>query len=254
MRTVVLDRTERRYHGAVRFVDAVSGVGVSDPLVVSSPNGTFFRNRSGYYVIDRVNGLESHAAAFAEQPAVPAPGSVRLALTVKDARSHYVPRRASIALPRDADPAHAQDTESLFQPVDVLLYPSPVRAVSTNWCAIRVHVERASTGSPLPGTLLRVIREISGAESVIGRGLSDARGEALVAIRGLPITMWETGPGAVLATEIAATLEAVFDPAAPELADPEDLEARRSTLSRAASAVMLAAGRIIAMRLPVPVP
>ena len=254
MRTVVLDRTDRRYHGAVRFVDAVSGVGVSEPLAVSSSNGTLFRNRSGFYVIDRVNGLESHASAFAEQPAAPAPGAVRLDLAVRDATGRYLPRRASIALPRDPDPAHAQAAESLFQPVDVLLYPSPVRALAPNWCAIRVHVEREATGTPLPGALLRVTRETGGAGSVIGRGVSDTRGEALVAIRGLPITMWESGPGAVLATEIAATLEAVFDPAAPELADPEDLEARRSTLSRATLPVMLAAGRIISMRLAVPVP
>ncbi len=254
MRTVVLDSTERRYHGAVRFVDAVSGVEVSDPLVVSSPNGTLFRNRSGYYVIDRVSGLESHAAAFAEQPAAPAPGAVRLDLAVSDANGRYLPRRASIALPRDPDPEHAQGVGSLFRPADVPLYPSPVRTLSPNWCAIRVHVARAGAGTPLPGALLRVTREISGAESVIGRGLSDSRGEALVAIRGLPITMWETGPGAVLATEIAATLEAMFDPAAPEPADPEDLEARRLTLTRAASPVMLATGRIISMRLALQVP
>ena len=80
------------------------------------------------------------------------------------------------------------------------------------------------------------------------------RGEALVVIRGIPVTTWETGPGAVLATEIAATLEAVFDPAAPELPDPDDLEARRATLNRATTPVMLAAGRVIAMRLPLPAP
>jgi hypothetical protein len=254
MRTVVVDRFDRRYHGAVRFVDAVSGVEVRDPLTVKSTNGVLFRNRSGYYVIEQVVGLEAHEPAFATQPATPALGSITLGLTVSDARGRYLPRRAGVALPRAADPAQAHAPESLFQPADVLLYPSPIFALAPNWCAIHVHVARESTGTALPGVLLRVIRNTGGSELVIGRGVSDPRGEALVAIRGIPVTTWETGPGAVLATELAATREAVFVPAAPELPDPDDLEARRATLNRATAPVMLAAGRVIAMSVPLPAP
>jgi hypothetical protein len=117
-----------------------------------------------------------------------------------------------------------------------------------------VSVAREATGVALPGVLLRVTRSSAGSDIVLGRGLSDARGEALVAIQGIPITTWETGPGAVVATGVAATLEAVFDPAAPAIPDPDDLEARRAALVSASVPVMLAAGRVIVMPLAIPAP
>jgi len=254
VRTVLLDRVDRRYHGALRFIDATSGGEVSAALTVRSPNAKLFRNRSGYYVIDRVAGLEAHQTVFSEQPGLPAVGSIRLALAISDAQGHYLPRRASVSLPRDPDPAHAVGAQSLFQPADIELFRSPAAPVSPNWSVIRASIVSQNSGVGLPGVLLRVTKESGGSEIVLGRGLSDGRGEALVAIRGIPITTWESGPGAVLATEVAATLEAVFDPAAPEMPDPDDLETRRAALPKAATPLMLAAGRAITVRLAVTVP
>ena len=254
MSAVVVERVDRRYHGALRMIDAVSGVEVRAPLAVTSAGAAFFRNRSGYYVIDRVPGLDAHRTAFAAQPAAPAVGSITVDFAVSDASGRYLARRASVALPRDPDPGRADAVDSLFRPHDVVLYPAPAAALATNWCVLRVSVVRETTGVALPGVLLRVVRSSGGNDTVVGRGLGDARGEALVAIRGIPITTWETGPGAVVATGIAATLEAIFDPAAPEIPDPDDLEARRATLVTVTVPVVLAAGRVIVMPLAMPTP
>jgi hypothetical protein len=249
MRTVVLERSERRYLGALRFVDATSGLPVDAPLSVSATNGRLFRNRSGCWVIERALGLEAIESRFASQPAaVPA----MLQVAVSDASGRYLARRAAVALPRDPDPARAQSADSLFRPVEIALYPAPSAPLAANWSVVRASVSRAGSATPLAGALIRVLRE--GSPAALARAMSDARGEALVAVRGVPMTIWEAGPGAVVATEISASLELVFDPAAQQPPDPDDIERRRDTLLRSTTPVMLAAGRSLALSLSVAVP
>ena len=69
---------------------------------------------------------------------------------------------------------------------------------------IRASVTAQATGQPLSGALLRVERT-SDATYLAG-GISDSRGEALVAIPGIPVTTWEEGSGPVLTNEVGATL------------------------------------------------
>ena len=93
---------------------------------------------------------------------------------------------------------------------------------------VRASVDARSTGAALPGALIRVVR--SADSTPLGRGVSDERGEALVAIPGIPVTTWDSGSGSVLAAEIDVTLHVVYDQAVVGPPDPDDLEARQATL------------------------
>lgn len=263
-----LERIESRVLGALRPVDATTGATVRAALDVHADGARLVRNRSGLYVIHAWPPLAAHAAAFAAPPPVPAPASLALEVVVRDPAGRYLPRRARIALPRDPDAAGAA---SLFAPVVVPLYPSPTGALGTNWCALRVRVAAAAgdgtPGDALGGALLRVVA----GGTVRARGLSDWRGEALVVVAGVPVTTWSEDADAVVITTLAATVEAVFDPAlgtrtppaevaagrapnARPLVDPDALEARRATLPGAQQAVALAARAALHLDLTLELP
>lgn len=251
-----LERLERRVLCALRFVDASTGALVREPLVVSVAGARVQRNRSALWVLDQVPALATHEAAFDAPPALLPLGSVALPLTVSDPTGRYLPRRAALALPRDAAPSNAATPASLFQPIGIRLFPAAAAAIGANWALLRVSVAEAGSGDALGGVLLRLTRP----DAPLAFGLSDWRGEALVAVPGVPVTTWSTGPGAVVASEVDAQLDAVFDvlsgrrtpiarvrtgllPAPLPMADPDDLDARRATLPGATRSVRLAAGR-----------
>lgn len=209
-----LELVERRVLAALRFLDATIGLPVQAPLTVSGAGLRFVRNRSGLYVLTE------------------APETAAVEVTVSDPGGRYLPRGLVLSLPRDPDPAHAGEESSLFRPVDVFLYPAPAASVAPGWAVIRATVVRAGTGEPLPGVLLRVVRKSDGLE--LARTLSDwrerVRGEALVAVAGLPITTWGAGKpqDPVLVGKVTVTLEAFFDPdfdpAAGRAPDPDRVD------------------------------
>lgn len=261
------ERVEQRVLGALRCVDATTLVPLTEPLLLAGEGADLVRNRSGLYVIREWTRLAAHAPAFEAPPAQPPLGSERLELSLRDPSGRYLPRRVQLALPRDPQPDHAADAASLFRPVDVPMYPSPLAAVAANWVVLRVTVRETASGDALGGALLRVVSN----GSVLARGLTDWRGEALVPVAGVPVTTWSTEPGAVTVTQIPATLEAVFDPgagrrasslavrggAAPAeqpLVDPEAIESARAGLPQAAGPVMLAAGRSLSISLQITLP
>jgi hypothetical protein len=260
------ERVERRVLSAVRCVDATTLAPVDDPLVVEAAGARLVRNRSGLYVIRSWTRLAAHEDAFEAPPAAPPVGNDSLVLDVRDPGGRYLARRVTVALPRD--PALPLDNaESLFRAVDVAMYPSASAPLSGNWVALRVTVTESASGDALGGALLRVA---SGGR-VIARGLTDWRGEALVPVAGVPITTWSTEPGAVVVSEIAASLECYFDaaagtrtsasevragraPAAPPLPNPQTIEAARAGLPQVTVPIVLAAGRPLATTIAVAVP
>jgi hypothetical protein len=239
--------------GAVRFLDAVTGLRILDPLVVSAPGVRWLRNRLGYYVIADAPGLARATESFGEQPADVPVGSVPIALTVRDPGGRYLPRRGTLRLPRDPDPSRADEPESLFRPVDVRLFPAPAAGTAPGWALIRATVFAGQTDRGLPGALVRVLRQRDGRH--LASGLSDRRGEALVAVPGIPVTTWEEGEGPVLATQVEVTLKAHFDPNAADPPDPDDLEARHLGLSASGDVNRsLASGQTLVATLAVTLP
>jgi hypothetical protein len=236
---MTLELFDTRVLGAVRFVDNATQGLISDGLAVSSPQGDLRKNRSGLWVIWNAVGLEAHTAVFDAPPAAPPVGSVAMPLTVTDQTGRYLPRNATLALPRDPDPAHADQAASLFQAANVVLYRSPAAPVSPGWAVIRAHVQNAATKAPLESALLRVVRTSDSV--VLARGMSDDRGEALVVVPGIPVTTFNTGNGPPLATEVDVTVEAIFDAKAGPVIDPEAVEGKAG-LPKASSPEKLTAG------------
>lgn len=262
-----LERQESRVLGALRFVDANTRVALAGPLQVEVPTARLRRNRSGLHVIVQAQALAAHEAAFLQPPALPALGSVALNASVRDPLGHYLPRLARLVLPRDPLPANAALPGSLFRPLDIAMHPSSVAPLGANWAALRVTVRDDASGDALGGALLLVF---SGTD-IIARGLSDWRGEALVAVPGVPVTTWSDDPDAVVISEIAVQVQAVFDPAAGTrtpvadvqagraraalpLVDPDRLEAQRATLPGATLPSLLAAGRSQGLALAIELP
>lgn len=245
------ERLEWRVLGALRPVDGTTGMALRGTLEASGIGARIARNRSGLYVIHEWSRLATHAAAFAAPPALPAPGSEQLEITLRDPGGRYLPRLATIALPRDPQAAGA---DSLFVAVDIPLYPSAAAALGTNWAAVRASITVNADGAALGGALLRVVA----GGVVIARGMSDWRGEALVPVVGVPITTWSEDENAVVVSSIAATVEVYFDaalgtrtpmvdvragrpPATTPLVDPADIETRRAALATTQQNVSLAA-------------
>lgn len=246
------EAVERRALGALRVLDATTGVPIAEPLAIQGTGVRLARNRRGWYVIMAAPGLPAHVDAFAQPPSTPAVGSVAVELTVADPGGRFLARRCTIRLPRDPVPANAAQPASLFTPIDVALYPSPAARVAPGWAVVRATVSAQGTDRQLAGALIRAIRTSDSAR--LAAGVSDRRGEALVAVPGIPVTTWEEGPGPVLASELDVTLETVVDPAAPAIPDPDDLEAHRATLPTGSASVRLAAGRVLVAALAVAVP
>src|SRR5262249_60336748 len=87
---------------------------------------------------------------------------------------------------------------------------SPSAPVGVNWAVLRVNVTEPNTGDALGGALLRVRSN----GTVLARGLTDWRGEALVPVVGVPVTTFSEDAHAVVISEIAVSLEAAFAPGA----------------------------------------
>jgi len=262
-----LERVDTRVLGALRCIDATTRAHIDAPLDVRAANASLLRNRSGLFVIARVQALLAHTLSFDAPPAQPALGSIGLSVQVRDPAGRYLPRLVQLALPRDPLPAHATQAGSLFRAVEVPLYPASACTTGANWAVLRASVRDTASGDALGGALLIVTNN----GNLLGRGLSDWRGEALVAVPGVPATTWSDDPHAVVVSEIAAQIEAVFDPAsgtrvaatqvragrAPArlpLVDPDALEAQRAALPHATQAVSLAAARAQSLSLTLALP
>jgi hypothetical protein len=219
-----LERVESRALAALRFVDASTRAPIPTPLTLRAPDGgvAWVRNVSGLSVVSSWTELAAHAAAFTEPPVTPAVGSLLLRLTVDDPTGRHLPRAVALPLPRDPDPEHAAQPDSLFRAVDVPMYPTARAVTGANWSVVRVSLLEGG-GDALGGALLRVRRN----GDVLGRGLTDGRGEALVGLPGVPMVTFGEDDEAVVVTEISVTIEAVFDPATGTRMSAEDVAAGR---------------------------
>jgi hypothetical protein len=204
---------DRRVLGALRLQDGVTGLALQRPFHLESDPLVLKRNRQGNYVIFDVlatdvlatDVLQSHTTTFGAAPAQPAVESLAFELRIRDALGDYLPRRVTVRLPRDANP---QSAAAIFNPIQVPLYRAPSANTAPNWAVIRATLVNQATGQRLSWALVKVVR--NGSTTL---AMADGRGEALIAVPGIPVTTWDAGGGAVLATEVDVRLDVVFDPA-----------------------------------------
>jgi hypothetical protein len=233
--------------GALRLVDAVTGVTVSDTARVVAPDLTLLRKRNGDFLVMAAEGLTP--AAGRDYP-----------IDVRPASAAYAPRRRVLHLPRDSDPANMAHADSLFQPALIALLPAPSYPTGANFALLRVTVRRSTDQARVGNALVRLT---SGRPDVPdGRALTDAAGEALVVIAGVPLA--SPGPGATVVDDIGANIDALVDPTIATFAadsdldaaraaarlqttgfpDPDDIEVRLAATAPAPTPVRLSAGRI----------
>lgn len=251
----MLDRLDNRVLGAVRFVDATVKTPILALLEVRASRGvTLIRNRSNLHVITGAPGLTDYAGRFVLPSPPPAAAPVAVTLTIRDPAGRYLPRSATVTVPRDPDPARAGQPGSLFQPIDIELFPAPVAAIGAGWAVLRISVKRAGGEVGVPFAYVRVRRASD--DALLARGLADERGEALVAVPGIPVTLWNTAPAATVVTSTVAAKVAAhfdrtaFDPTTARYPDPDALERVLATLPSSADVPLdLASGREVPQRI-----
>jgi hypothetical protein len=262
MRFVEKERCDRRLIAALRCVDGITQGSIRQPLQLSAAGSRFTRNRRGLYVLLQAPGFETYRHTFDLESLAVLPSVPPLEITVTDPSGQYLPRRFSLSLPRGMD-----DTvdDYLFRPALIRLYPSPLGATNPGWAVLRTTVMNDDTNQRLPWALVEVVQN---GQTTLSQ--ADWRGEALVAVPGIPVTTWSSGeaPAPASTTEVSAQLTVLFDPAVTPLADladlislrdlnadylpnPDQLNSNRVGLLTGTQTLLLASGRDRSYRLAV---
>lgn len=213
---------DRRALASLVFVDAV-GRPVLTPVRVTAPGVRLLVKRPGELVVLDAPGLATHSAAFEAPPAMPAIGAATVQLDLVPADPALGARRYALALPRDPDPTHTANANSLFRSIEIVLLPAPSGTLTGLVAALRVHVSRADDGRAIEGALLR-LRPEGGRPQTLA--LTDAAGDALLLVPGVPLS--SPGMGGVVLADIGAELDAVIDPGLVRFHAAEDLMAARA--------------------------
>lgn len=248
------ENLDSRVLGAISLVDAATGQRIVEHMSVSSGSATLFRNRSSLYVISDAGGLANYVASF-DTPSAPPVGSSVISLEVTDPNNKYLSRVASIALPRDAIAANWQNSDSVFQPISLELYRNVQTKTLVNWSLVRVTAEDGS-GAPVSGAFVQVLRVSD--DELLGRGITDQRGEALVIIPNIPITIFsdsdedededDEDEPAVLVMDINARVEISVAPATQWPVDPDVLQANHNSQIEDTANTSLRTGRTEVVR------
>lgn len=176
---------------ALRFVDAVTGHVLQDPVRVEAEGLTFFTKQNGDVIL------------FG-----PVLGGLRQ-ISVRPVKPAYQPRLVTLVLPR---PVSVSDPNSIFKPALIRLHPSPDYRVTGNLAALRVSLggTRPDGRRRIGNALVRLTSDIAGMPGAAA--VTNMAGEALLIIAGLPLTK----PGDLNATpHFPYKLDAIVDPAAP---------------------------------------
>ncbi|HEY1606407.1 MAG TPA: hypothetical protein VGF77_12510 [Allosphingosinicella sp.] len=250
------DLLDRRALALLSFVD-ISGIPVAVPLGIEGAGVRLVAKGAGRYGLLEAAGLEAYSGIFEPTPATPAVGAVALRLDVNPASQSLAPRGFTLKLPRDPDPAHADQAGSVFAAATTELLPGPTALSPPGGCALRVAVTRSDDGRVVENAL---VRGRSDAGGYLARGLTDARGEACLIFTGLPIAFARDGGGVqpdtaahvVVTVDLATALfhapadisGAVADAAARTTghADPDAFAAVADAAFAAGTAISIAAG------------
>ena len=241
---MIIEDLDLRVWAALRPIDAVTRQPITSPIRVSGDGQVWKPNRIGLSVLHGLHRPTAQREQFAEyEQTFDAPSAVTpavdVAVTLEDPRGVLLPRRVHITLPRP-DTAAPGVMPPLFEAIDVPLYPAPHAPLAAPWAVVRVSVSR--DGQAAAGCALTV-HEPGDATRVLGRGQSDERGEAVVAVVGVPAFIPSGGPQAFV-RERSAELTVVFEIGASGPPDTDQLaEASGSGFARSTVAIVIASAR-----------
>jgi len=246
---MLIERVEQRVLGALQLVDRVTQTPLTHALQLKCDTATLVRNRRGFYVITRADGLDAHSAAFQQPPVTPPLEANEYVFEINDPQKRYLPRLLTLQLPRDPDPGNAGNDSSLFTPRDVEMYPAGTASLSHNWSTIRVSVTQGS-GTPLRGALIQIIDPAE--DRLLAGGISDQRGEALVIVPGVPLTRFADDDGGgdddddppVVVNTLPVRLELSLGVTTPWPVNPDVLEQNHVANRRVSMDLTLSTGRM----------
>lgn len=216
------DLLDRRALALLALVDGY-GAPVVGPVVIAAKGVRTVAKALGRVAILDAPGFAAYTAAFAAPPASPAVNARTLMLDLTPFDAGLLPRRLSLKLPRNPNPAQREQANSLFQPVRVELSPSPRVAASGGACVLRASVRRTGDGAIVENALVRA-RTDGGAHEAWA--LTDAAGEAALVFPALPASF--TGAGGTPSRTIACSVLVHADPATARFATDKTLAAARA--------------------------
>lgn len=216
------DLLDRRAIALLALVDGF-GAPVVGPVAIAADGVRAVGKTLGRIAVLEAPGFAAYTAAFAVPPAAPAVGSRTLVLDLTPTDAGVLPRRLSLRLPRNPDPAQRDSAASLFQPVRVELSPSPRVAMGGNACIVRASVRRAGDGAMIENALVRA-RSADGVHTAWA--LTDASGEAALVFPALPVSF--TGAGGTPSRTITCSVVAAADPGTARFATPATVTAART--------------------------
>lgn len=206
------DLLDRRALAWLRLVD-VAGRPVSERVLVHGGGLRSARKRDGSIAILSAGGFEDYCASF-HAPSSPAAGSTHFPIDIEPIGTDLSARRVDLLLPRDPDPAKADDPSSLFQPVEIEMLPGSGAPLTGSACALRVTVRRKNDSMLVQNALVRAQSDDKQFEA---RGLTDARGQATLIFASLPLSF--AGAGANVSASIPAHAVVAVDPASVRFTD-----------------------------------
>jgi hypothetical protein len=201
----MIENIDRRVLGAFQWIDAISRKPVLNALPVLSKSLKLRAKPGGLYVVFDAPGMTELTTQFDVTSPWPAPATFEV--QVDDASRQYLPRRAQVAFPRALTPL--SDPNSVLAPQRIALYPAPAAPTAPNWAVLRISVRDAAKKS-LPWAATRILRTSD--NTVLATGMTDRRGEGLLAIPGLGVRANANGGGAVMESSVAVMVQAIFDP------------------------------------------
>lgn len=244
------DLLDRRALAWLKPLD-VYGRPVTSALRVVGDGVRSIRKKDGTIAVLAAEGFDDYTANFLT-PTAPAVGSKHIPLDINSASGEIAARRYDLRLPRDPDPAKADQAQSLFQSVPIEMLPGPGARLTGSACALRVTVRRKSDKNLVENALVRA-QSADGQYSA--RGITDFRGQAVLIFASLPIAF--PGAGANLRPDIEAKLAVTVDSStarfnkpgtgiqnlpAPSFIDPDELGSGSADFS-SGTATTIAAGR-----------
>lgn len=206
------DLLDRRALAWIRLVD-VAGRPVLQRVLVHGDGIASVRKPDGSIAIIAASGFENYCSSFLV-PSSPAPGSKHFPIDIDPVGSEFSPRRFDLPLPRDPDPAKANDPSSLFQAIEIEMLSGRGARLTGSACALRVTIRRKSDSMLVQNALVRAQTED---QQFRARALTDAKGEATLVFPSLPLSI--AGAGANVSASIPARVVVSVDQASVRFND-----------------------------------
>lgn len=238
-----------RVLGAVRFVDQTTGATVPNSISVRSQSALGVQNRSGLWLIRAAEGVPT-------DPEQVGASSVVINAEVWVAGAPYLARAFTVAVPRPLAGA-----DSVFEPLDVVLPPSPTTPLRSTWAALYFNVGLATDVAhpeviPLEGALVR----LRNGPQVVCMSLTNVLGEALAIAPSVPMFSAGADDSTIMDASVVHDVDVVVDLGASDgatgrrllLADPDDMWSRRAQLVQQSFQVALAPGQQVSRSVLIP--